>query len=172
MAKAAGAYTKFENPDQFRAIDANDGTRPDLLLVGIQEQQIHGDVLITKATHSPGAKLRRKDPLQPEEKCPEIKVWRASITRRSGVSSVCVRVLWSLGEAFQEFFAAKMKHAEEYRGIPGEDLSTYWCRRISATLRKTIAEGILARVGRLGSGPYRDESSWKEIFSHKRINVR
>ena len=38
---------KFENPDQFRPIDTDNGTRPDLLFVGIQEQRILGDVLIT-----------------------------------------------------------------------------------------------------------------------------
>ena len=48
MAKAVGAYAKFENPDQFRAIDTDNGTRLDLLFVGIQEQQILGDVLITE----------------------------------------------------------------------------------------------------------------------------
>ena len=48
MAKAAGAYAKFENPDQSRAVDTENGTRPDLLFVGIQEQQILGDVLITE----------------------------------------------------------------------------------------------------------------------------
>ena len=48
MAKAAGAYAKFENPDQFRAVDTENGTRPDLLFMGIQEQQILGDVLITE----------------------------------------------------------------------------------------------------------------------------
>ena len=35
MAKAAGAYAKFENPDQFRAVDTENGTRPDLLFVGL-----------------------------------------------------------------------------------------------------------------------------------------
>ena len=48
MAKAAGASAKFENPDQFRAIDTDNGTRPDLLFVGIQEQRILGDVFITE----------------------------------------------------------------------------------------------------------------------------
>ena len=37
MAKAAGAYAKFENPDQFRAVNTENGTRTDLLFVGIQE---------------------------------------------------------------------------------------------------------------------------------------
>ena len=35
MAKAAAAYAKFENPDQFRAVDTENETRPDLLFVGI-----------------------------------------------------------------------------------------------------------------------------------------
>ena len=32
------AYSFFENPDQFRAVDTENGTRPDLLFVGIQER--------------------------------------------------------------------------------------------------------------------------------------
>ena len=46
-----------------------------------------------------------------------------------------------------------LKMAEEYRGIPGAAIiSMYWRRRISVTLHKTMAEGILARAGRLNSG--------------------
>ena len=48
MPKAAGAYAKFENPDQFRAVNRENGTRPNLIFVVIQEQQILGDVLITE----------------------------------------------------------------------------------------------------------------------------
>ena len=47
IAKAAGAYAKFENPDRFRAIDTDNGTRPDLIFVGIQEHRIFGNFLIT-----------------------------------------------------------------------------------------------------------------------------
>ena len=47
IAKAAGAYAKFENPDRFRAIDTDSGTRPDLIFVGIQEHRIFGNFLIT-----------------------------------------------------------------------------------------------------------------------------
>ena len=70
--------------------------------------------------------------------------------------------LW--GKSFQDFFAATMKHAEEYRGIPGAAISMYWRRRISVTLHKTMAEGILARAGRLNSGAFRDESSWEGVM--------
>jgi hypothetical protein len=31
-------------------------------------------------------------------------------------------------------------------------------------LHRTMAEGILARVGRLNSGPFRDESSWERVI--------
>ena len=52
--------------------------------------------------------------------------------------------LW--GKQFQDFFAATMMEAEEYRGIPGAAISMYWRRRISVTLHKTMAEGILGRA--------------------------
>ena len=70
--------------------------------------------------------------------------------------------LW--GKHFQDFFASTMKQAEEYRGIPGAAISIYWRRGISVTLHKTMAEGILARAGRLNSGPFRDESSWEGVM--------
>ena len=70
--------------------------------------------------------------------------------------------LW--GKSFQDFFAATMKHAEENRGIPGAAISMYWRRRISVTLHKTMAKGILSRAGRLNSGPFRDESSWEGVM--------
>ena len=31
---SAGAYAKYENPDQFRAVDTENGTKPDILFVG------------------------------------------------------------------------------------------------------------------------------------------
>ena len=52
--------------------------------------------------------------------------------------------LW--GKHFQDFFTSTMKQVEEYRGIPGAAISMYWRRRISVTLHKTMAEGILARA--------------------------
>ena len=70
--------------------------------------------------------------------------------------------LW--GKHFQDFFASTMKQAEKYRGISGAAISMYWRRRISVTLHKTMAEGILARAGRLNSGPFRDESSWEGVM--------
>ena len=70
--------------------------------------------------------------------------------------------LW--GKGFQDFFTATMRPAEEYRGVPGATINTYWRRRISVTLHKTMAEGILARAGRLNSGPFRDESSWEGVM--------
>ena len=70
--------------------------------------------------------------------------------------------LW--GKGFQDFFAATMRQAEEYRGVPGAAINLYWRRRISVTLHKTLAEGILARAGRLNSGPFRDESSWEGVM--------
>ena len=48
--------------------------------------------------------------------------------------------LW--GIYIQDFFAATMKQAEEYRGIPGAAISMYWRRRISVPQHKTMAEGI------------------------------
>ena len=74
--------------------------------------------------------------------------------------------LW--GKHFQDFFATTMEQAEEYRGIPGAAISMYWRRRISVTLHKTMAEGILARAGRLNSGPFRDESSWEGVIESQR----
>ena len=70
--------------------------------------------------------------------------------------------LW--GKDFQDFFAATMRQAEEFRGIPKASISMYWRRRISVTLHKSMAEGILARAGRLNSGPFRDESSWERVM--------
>ena len=52
MAKAAGSYANFENPDQFRAVDTENGTRPDLLFVGIQEKQILGEVQVWRVSLS------------------------------------------------------------------------------------------------------------------------
>ena len=68
------------------------------------------------------------------------------------------------GKHFQDLFASNIKQAEEYRGIPGAAISMYWRRRISVTLHKTMAEGILARAGRLTTGPFRDESSWEGVM--------
>ena len=38
MWQLSGACAMLANPDQFRAVDNDNGTRPDLLLVGIQER--------------------------------------------------------------------------------------------------------------------------------------
>ena len=167
MAKAAGAYAKFENPDQFRAVDTDNGTRPDLLFVGIQEQRILGDVLITE----PCCKTLTRQQANTQG-------WAAKrgedskVTKYGGPASQGGHVflpfvfetygLW--GKGFQDFFTATMRQAEEYRGVPRAAISTYWRRRISVTLHKTMAEGILARAGRLNSGPFRDESSWEGVM--------
>ena len=166
MAKAAGAYAKFKNPDQFRAVDTDNGTRPDLLFVGIEEQQILGDLLITE----PCSKTLTRH-------LAETQGWAAKrgevskMSKYGALASQGGRVflpfvfetygLW--GKYFQDFFAATMKQAKEYRGIPGAVISMYWRRRISVTLNKTMAEGILA-AKRLNSGPFRDESSWEGVM--------
>ena len=56
-----------------------------------------------------------------------------------------------------------IRQGEEYRGVPGAAINTYWRRIISVTLHKTMAEGILARAGHLNSG-FRDESSWEGVM--------
>ena len=107
MAKTAGAYAKFENPDPFRAIDTDNGTRPDLLFVGIQEQRILGDVLITE----PCCKTLTRQQANNLG-------WAA---KRGGPASQGGHVflpfvfetygLW--GKGFQDFFAVTMRQAEE-----------------------------------------------------------
>ena len=55
-------------------------------------------------------------------------------------------------------FGAKvssMRQTEEFRGIVSQrkaSISLNWRRRTSLTLHKSMAEGILARAGRLNSG--------------------
>lgn len=167
MAKAAGAYARFENPDHFRAVDADNGTRPDLLFVGIQEQQILADVLITepccKSLTRSQAELQGSAASRGEAK--KISKFGQPTTQGGQVFLPFVFETYGhWGKSFQDFFAATMKHTQEYRGIPEEAISTYWRRRISVTLHKNMAEGILARIGRLNSGPFRDESSWEGVI--------
>ena len=127
MAKAAGAYTKFENPDHFPAVNTENGTRPDLLFVGIQEQRILGDVLITE----PCSKTLTRHQANTQG-------WAAKrgevskVSKYGGPASQGGQIflpfvfetygLW--GKDFQDFFAATMRQAEEFRGIPKASSST------------------------------------------------
>ena len=64
------------------------------------------------------------------------------------------------GDSMLEVFNLLVKRAAEYKGIALGAMATYWRRRLAVTLQKMIARCILARMGRLNSSPFRDESSW------------
>ena len=49
-------------------------------------------------------------------------------------------------------------------GVPRYPGSGHQHVLASVTLHKTMAEGILARAGRLDSGPFHDESSWEGVM--------
>ena len=53
-----------------------------------------------------------------------------------------------------------MTHGTAYTGIDQGTLINYWRRRLSMTLQKSIATGILSRMGKLNSSPQHDESNW------------
>ena len=53
-----------------------------------------------------------------------------------------------------------MTHGSAYTGIDQGTLINYWRRRLSMTLQKSIATGILSRMGKLNSSPQHDKSNW------------
>ena len=64
------------------------------------------------------------------------------------------------GDSFVKFFVKLMTHGSAYSGIDQGTLINYWRRRLSMTLQKSIATGILSRMGKLNSSPQHDESNW------------
>ena len=74
-----------------------------------------------------------------------VEVRRTSLSRWSGISPFRLRDMWPLGQTLPRLLCID--------GTPGAAISMYWRRRISVTLHKTMAEGILARAARLNSKP-------------------
>ena len=156
MAKSGRRYAKFENPDQFRAVESGNRARPDLLFTGIQEWQILGDVLNTKPRCKTLTRLQTGTQVWAAKRVEVSKMSRYGAPASQGGQVFLPFVfetygIW--GKHFRDFFALTMTQAEECRGIPGAAISMYWRRRISVTLHKTMAEGILARAGRQNSRP-------------------
>ena len=156
MAKSGRRYAKFENPDQFRAVESGNRARPDLLFTGIQEWQILGDVLNTKTCCKTLTRLQTGTQVWAAKGVEVSKMYKYGAPASQGDQVFLPFVFETYGlwdKHFRDFFALTMKQAEEHRGIPEAAISMYWRRRISVTLHQTMAEGILARARRLNSGP-------------------
>ena len=55
-----------------------------------------------------------------------------------------------------------MHYGSQYLNIDRGTLTNYWRRRLAVTLQKSIATGILSRMGTLNSTPHHDESNWTD----------
>ena len=64
------------------------------------------------------------------------------------------------GSSFGTFFTLLMTHGSTFTGIDRGTFTNYWRRRLSFTLQKSIATGIISRMAKLNSAPHHDESNW------------
>ena len=117
MAKAAGAYAKFENPDQFRPVDTENGMRLDLLFVGIQERQILGDVLVTEPCCKTLTRLRQGPKVgQPrEEMSPRCRSTARQPLKVVRFSPLHLRDIWPPGQTLSRLLRSD---DEARRGVP------------------------------------------------------
>ena len=160
--KACGLYSKMERTNFFRSVSADNGKRPDLEVRGF-DRGILGDVIITSPLSS------------------QLTIQNASISGRAAAAAERVKnakfqedssaanmlflpfafeTYGRWGDSFSKFFIKLMTHGSAYTGIDQGTLTNYWRRRISMTLQKSIAAGILERMGKLNSSPQHDESNW------------
>ena len=64
------------------------------------------------------------------------------------------------GSSFGTFFTLLITHGSIFTGIDRGTFTNYWGRRLSFTLQKSIATGIISRMAKLNSAPHHDESNW------------
>ena len=163
LCRSAGLYTKVEVRDAFRSTAPANGGRPDIEFHGLLEAGVFGDVRISEPCTANLTYVHANVPGRAAK--------AADIEKRRLYEELSLQLGYSFyplvfetygrwGESMQNIFTLLVKHASELKGIPLGAMATYWRRRLSITLQKMVARCILARVGRLNSSPFRDESSW------------
>jgi hypothetical protein len=161
--KHSGSQVRIEPPNLFAAIDDHQKLRPDLKIISLEAQPIFLDVGIThsilqnlsanQATQSgrfANAYAYRKD-------C------RYDENARSVNSKFIPIIIESKGcrqSEFKSFFNTVIQYSHSTSGIPIAELKAYWMRRISATLQRTVARGILSKTKRIHSATFFDEANY------------
>ena len=163
LCRSAGLYTKVEVKDAFRSVAPLNGGRPDIEFHGLLETGVFGDVRISEPCSAslsiaqaivPGRVAQAAD-------LEKRRIYEALSTQLGFTFYPLIFETYGRwGDSMQTIFSLLVKHASEFKGIPLGVIATYWRRRLAITLQKMIARCILARVGRLNSSPFRDESSW------------
>ena len=136
----------------FRSVSADNGKRPDLEVRGF-DRGILGDVIITSPLSS--QLTVQNASIQGRAAAAAERIKNAKFQEDSSAANMlflpfAFETYGRWGDSFGKFFVKLMTHG----------LINYWRRRLSMTLQKSIATGILSRMGKLNSSPQHDESTW------------
>ena len=160
--KACGLYSKTERSNFFRSVSTDNGKRPDIEIRGLDRGYL-GDVMVTDPISSQltinNAKVIGRAALH-AERIKNMKFSEDSSAANMLFLPFVFETYGRWGPAFERFFTTLMTHGSCHTGIDYGTLTNYWRRRLSFTLQKAIAAGILSRMGKLNSSPHHDESNW------------
>ena len=169
--KSCGLYSKPERTNYFRSIDNTNGKRPDLEIRGLDRGHL-GDVMITDPISSQltltNSTVSGRAALN-AERIKNAKFLENSSAAQMLFSPFVFETYGRWGPSLGKFFTTLMNHGSVFTGIEVGSLTNYWRRRISFVLQKSIAVGILSRMGRLNSSPHHDESNWASVIVDQSI---
>jgi hypothetical protein len=161
-AKSCGLSVTVEPRNAFKNFNPDNNKRPDVILRGLDRDQ-HGDIMITDAIQSrtnsnnagiPGYAAAAGEALK--------KIKYDEDSREAGMLflPVIFETFGRWGSSFEAYFKRLMNYGAQFRKLDLGILTSYWRKRLSVTLHRTIAASILSKIGKYNSAPHEDESNW------------
>lgn len=166
LCKHAGTRVTTEPRNRFAAVEVEEdqNKRPDLEITGLYAQPILGDVGIAYPISSQLTLTQARKPGRVAN------TYAANKTRKYNENAVETDNIFipfifetngHWDPQFKKFFGKIIERDSETTGIPAKVLRTYWRRRISATLQKAVAKGIIAKTKRANSPGFYDQSNYE-----------
>jgi hypothetical protein len=174
LCKHSGLQVRIEPPNLFAAIDDHQKLRPDLEIIGLEAQPIFLDVGIT---HSIPQTLSANQATQSGRLAnayahrKHCKYDENAMSVNSKFIPIIIETKGCWQSEFKSFFNTVIQHNNRTSGIPIAALKAYWMRRISATLQRTIARGILSKTKRIYSPTFFDEANYSGAIMVQADNI-
>ena len=165
LCRSNGLSVKVEPRNIFGIVDPENDKRPDLLIQGLQEKKIIGDVCVSfpirnSTTRNKAMIKGHYADLNAKSKHRKYDEEVAEMENSEFIPFIFEsRGFWH--KEFEVFFEKVIKHGSGVNRIAEDILRTYWTRRLSATLQKAVATTISQKLHRIHAPEFHDESNYQ-----------
>jgi hypothetical protein len=175
LCRHSGLQVRLEPTSLHGALDSDKKIRPDIEIIGLHPTPIFGDVGICYSIPSLLSPSQARIRGRLAEEYAKRKIRKYSPHAHQLNSTFIPFIFESKGywhPAFKTFFDEVIIRNHQISKAPIDVLKTYWTRRISATLQRTSARGIISKTKRLNAPGFSDEANFSLAILNQADNTR